>query len=176
MYRCRYQIYTWYILTSCRWCLREIQDAPADDNRVTIEMHLEAMIKQVWRCTRRPWSSRFGDALGGRDRVNTAMHLESVTERDWRYTWRLWSTEFGDGFEPYNWATLEEYLGVVDGRCARCWDSIHQLVAATHHSGLWPVNFPYELTWRVGWWRSILEGAMQEAEGKFSGWCQVVRM
>jgi len=53
-------------------------------------MHLEAVIERVWRCTWRPSSSEFGDALGGRDLVNleialggrdlvnSEMHLEAV--------------------------------------------------------------------------------------------------
>jgi len=34
------------------------------------EMHLEAVIDRVWRCTGRPRSSELRDALGGRDLVN----------------------------------------------------------------------------------------------------------
>jgi len=43
-------------------------------------MHLEAVIDRVWRCTGRPSSSEFGDALGGRGRVNSEMHFEAVIE------------------------------------------------------------------------------------------------
>ena len=34
------------------------------------EIHLEAEIESTQRCTRRPGSSEFGDALGGHDHVN----------------------------------------------------------------------------------------------------------
>ena len=47
------------------------------------------------RCTWRPWLSEFGDALGGRDRVNSEMHLEAVIERVGRFTWRSWSINIG---------------------------------------------------------------------------------
>jgi len=46
---------------------------------VNREIHLEAMIDQVWRCTGRPLSNEFGDALGGQDGVNSEMHSEAVT-------------------------------------------------------------------------------------------------
>jgi len=54
---------------------------------------------------------------------------------------------------------LEVYLEVVnleavDGRHARCSDSIHRLV----NSKPWAcdeVTLPLKLLWRIGWWRSI---------------------
>jgi hypothetical protein len=45
------------------------------------EMHLAAVIDQVWRCIWRPESSYFGDTLEGHDRVNLEMHTEIATER-----------------------------------------------------------------------------------------------
>jgi len=47
---------------------------------VTLEMHSEAVIERVWRCTWRPRSSELRDALGGRDRASLDMHLEAVIE------------------------------------------------------------------------------------------------
>jgi len=49
MYLYSYQIYTRYIWTSCRRCLREIRGAPEIDDRVNSEMRLEAVIERVWR-------------------------------------------------------------------------------------------------------------------------------
>jgi len=46
---------------------------------VNSEVHLEAMIERVWRCTLRLRSSDLRDALGGRDRATLQLHLE--TER-----------------------------------------------------------------------------------------------
>ena len=43
---------------------------------MSLEIHLEAVIKRHWR----PESSECGDALGGRDGAN----LEAVIERAWR--------------------------------------------------------------------------------------------
>jgi hypothetical protein len=54
---------------------------------VNIEMHSKIAIERVWRCTCRAYSSKFGDALGGRDRATLEMHLEAVIERGWRCTW-----------------------------------------------------------------------------------------
>jgi len=51
---------------------------------VNSEMHSEAVIERVWRCTWRPRLSELRDALGGRDRRDQAsleMHFEAVIER-----------------------------------------------------------------------------------------------
>jgi len=47
-------------------------------------MHLEATIEQVWR----PYSSKFGDTLGGNNRASLEMYLEAVIEPVWTSTWR----------------------------------------------------------------------------------------
>jgi len=53
---------------------------------VNSEMHLEAMIERVWKCTGWPRRSELKDALGGGDRSSLEMHWEAVTERFWRST------------------------------------------------------------------------------------------
>jgi hypothetical protein len=50
--------------------------------KLNSEMHLEAAIERVWRCTWRPRSSEFGDAFGGRDRGSLDMHLQAMIEQD----------------------------------------------------------------------------------------------
>jgi len=45
---------------------------------VKSEMHLEAVIERVWRCTWRLRSSELRDALGGGDRVSLEMHFEAM--------------------------------------------------------------------------------------------------
>jgi len=101
-----------------------INDVLGGRDRASWEMHLEAVIERVWRGTLRPWSSEFGDAIGGRDRAN----LEAVIERVWRCTlrpwlWtqrctgRPWLSEFGDALAGYDQARLEEYLEAVDTWC-----------------------------------------------------------
>jgi len=64
-------------------------------DRSSLEMHWEAVIERVWRCTWRPRWSELRDALGGRDRASLEMHWEAVPERVWRCTCRLWSSEIG---------------------------------------------------------------------------------
>jgi len=44
---------------------------------VNSEIHWEAVIERVWRCTWRPRSSELRAALGGRDRGSLEMHLEA---------------------------------------------------------------------------------------------------
>jgi len=51
---------------------------------VNSEMHLEAVIERVWRCTWRLRSSELRDALGGRDRASLEMHLEAMIVRTCR--------------------------------------------------------------------------------------------
>ena len=60
------------------------------------EMHWEAMIKQVERCTWRPRSSELRDALGGQNRANSEIHSKAVIERVWRCNWRLRLCELRD--------------------------------------------------------------------------------
>ena len=47
-------IYTQYIWTGCRRCLRAIRGSPENDDRVNSEIHSEAVSKQVWRCSWKP--------------------------------------------------------------------------------------------------------------------------
>jgi hypothetical protein len=77
-----------------RWSC-EFGDALQGRDRASLEMHLVAAIKQVWRCNWKPWSSDFGDALGGHDWASLDMHFEALIERVWTCTWRPWSIEIG---------------------------------------------------------------------------------
>jgi hypothetical protein len=47
---------------------------------VNPEMHCEAVIERVWRCTWRLRSSELRAALGGQDRASPEMHLEAMIE------------------------------------------------------------------------------------------------
>jgi len=47
---------------------------------VNSEIHSEAVIERVWRCTWRPRSSELRDALGGRDRSSLEMCWEAEVE------------------------------------------------------------------------------------------------
>jgi len=47
---------------------------------VNSEMHWEAAIERVWRCTWRPRLSELTDALGGHDHASLDMHLEDKME------------------------------------------------------------------------------------------------
>jgi len=51
---------------------------------VKSEIHLEAVIERVWRCTWRLRSSELRDALGGRDTASLGMHLEALIMRTCR--------------------------------------------------------------------------------------------
>ena len=62
------------------------------------EIHWEAVVERVWRCTWRPRLSELRAALGGRDRSSLEMHWEAIIERVLRCTWRPCSSEFGDAF------------------------------------------------------------------------------
>jgi len=41
---------------------------------------------------------------------------------------------------------------------------------------MWQGDFTFELTWRAGWWRSIMYGGMPEAEATFRGQLIIIRM
>jgi len=117
-------VIVWYDETEMRRCLSTPGSAeyilpitlstsvtpvsPSNPRRCLI-MYLEAMIERVWRCTWRPWSSAFGDAVGGRDSAN----LETVILRVYRYTWWLWLSKCVDALGGHNWASLEMQLEAV---------------------------------------------------------------
>ena len=52
------------------------------------EMHLEGVIKQVWRFIWRPRLRNSEMHLEAEIKLNSEMHLEAVIERAWRCTWR----------------------------------------------------------------------------------------
>ena len=88
------------------------------------------------------------------------VHLKMTIEWTQRYTPRPWFSEFGDALvASYDRARLDEYLEVVDleavdGRRAKCWDSIHQLVNSKPLE-CDEVTLPLKILWRTGWSRSI---------------------
>jgi len=89
-------------------------------DRASLEMHLEAEIERTERCTWRPWSSEFGDALGGRDRVNWELHLEAVIERVLRCTWRPRSSELRAAHGGHDRSSLEMHWEAVIEWVWRC--------------------------------------------------------
>jgi len=64
------------------WCARLPRD------RVNTEMHMEARIERVWRCTWRPRLRELREALGSRGWACWEIHLEAMIEQDWWSTWR----------------------------------------------------------------------------------------
>jgi len=64
LYRRRTAVAPWWCTWSC-----------------VLEMHLETEIEWTQRCTWRPWSSDFGDALGGGDRARLDEYFEAVDGR-----------------------------------------------------------------------------------------------
>jgi len=104
------------------YLIEHVWDALGDGDQVNSEMHLEARIVRVWRCTWRPWLCE----LAGRSRASLEihleaeinwkqkMHLQAVIDRVWRCTLKLWPSEFGDALAGCDRARLEEYLQAVD--------------------------------------------------------------
>jgi len=58
----------------------EHRDTLRSCDRVSLEMHLEAVIGHIERYTWRPWMSEIRDALRDRDRAGVEMHLDAVHE------------------------------------------------------------------------------------------------
>jgi hypothetical protein len=57
----------------------ELRDTLRGRDRASLEMHWEAVIERVWRCTWRPRLSEFGDAhVAGYDRARLEEYLEVV--------------------------------------------------------------------------------------------------
>ena len=74
------------------------------------EVCLKMTIEWTERCTGRPWSSEFGDALGGRCRVNYEMHLQAVIKRVRRCNWRRRCSELRDAHGGRDRASLNMHL------------------------------------------------------------------
>jgi len=122
----------------CAWKWRSsaLRDTLWGRDQANLEMHWEAMINGVWWCTWRPWSNKLD------------MHLLAGIGWTPRWTLRLWPSEIGDAPAGYDRVRLEKYLEVVnleavDGRCARCWDSIHRLVKV-ETVGMWRGDLTFE--------------------------------
>jgi len=90
----------------------------------------------------------------------------AVIECSSRCAWRWQSRELIDTLWGCDRGGLDEDLEVfdlqaVDGRRARCWDSIHLFV----NSKPWEsdkVTLPLKLLWRTGWWQSICREICQK--------------
>jgi len=151
-----------------------IIDVLGGHDRASWDMHFEAEIEWTQRGTWRPGSSELRDALGGRDCAN----LEAVIERAWRYTWWLSLSEFGDALGGRNRASLEIHMEAVIERVWRCtwrpwsgeigrvlgggrWTArpvlrLYSSVSSLATVGMWQCDLTFELSWRAGWWRSIM--------------------
>jgi len=108
LYSC--QIYTWYIWTGCRRCVRAIRGVPEHDDRVNWEMQLEAEIEWTQQCTWRRRLSELRVALGGSKRTSLDMHMVAESEWTQRCNWRPWSSEFGDAPGGRNRMCLDMHL------------------------------------------------------------------
>jgi len=153
--------------------------ALGEHDQDSLEMHLEARIKWTQWYTPRPWLSECGNALGRRDWVNWGMHLEAVIERVWTCNWKVRLSKLRDALQSHNRARLDMHvaamivwvsrctcrqwlseiggvllevvdLEAVNGRCVRCWDTIHWLVNSTL-SECDKVLWPSKGIWRTGW-------------------------
>ena len=90
-------------------------------DRASWEMHFEAVIERVWRCTSSQRSSELRDALAGPDRASLEMYLEAVIERVRRCTWRPSSCELGDALGGRYRVNLEMHLESVIDRDWSTW-------------------------------------------------------
>ena len=64
-----------------------------------------------WRSSDfRPWTSKYGDAIGDRDRINSEIQWEAVIARVWWCTCRLTSSELRDALWGCDRASLEIQL------------------------------------------------------------------
>ena len=95
-----------------------------------LPLYLRTPAGVPWRCTWRPGSIVFGDALGGQsecgdalrdgDRVNPEMHLEAVIERVWRCTWRPGPSELSDALGGRDRVNSEMHSEAGIERVWRC--------------------------------------------------------
>jgi len=118
-----YQLmYTCYIWTGCRRCIKASRGSLEDDNQVNSEIHseghhwafvgmqLDTEIKLPQRFTWRPWSCNFGDAIGDWNWVNWEMHSEAVIEWVWTCTRMLRSSKLREALGGCDRANFEMQL------------------------------------------------------------------
>jgi len=86
-----------------QWRLGELRVTLWGRDRASLEIHLQALIEWISRCSPTWWSCVIGDLLGS----NACANLEAVIDRIWRYTRRPWSSEFGDALGEHDHANLK---------------------------------------------------------------------
>jgi len=97
----------------------------------SFEVRLKMTIEWTQGYTLTPWSSKYGDALGGRDQATLEMqfkhvierrwmHLGAAIERVWRCTWRPRLSKFGDAIGSRDQAILEMHLEAAIEWLRRC--------------------------------------------------------
>ena len=110
-----------YIVTKSTHCVSGLAiggawaswSALEDANWVKSEMHLAALIKQVWRCTWWPRWSKPRDAIEGSAGTNLDMHFEAEIEWTQRCNWRLWLSTFRDAHWGHDEVNSEMELEAV---------------------------------------------------------------
>jgi len=85
-----------------------------------VEAHLKMTIEWTQKYTQRLWSSKFGDALGGRDRVNSEKHLEAMIERVWRCNSIQWLSELRATLRGSDCLSSEMHLEAMIERVLGC--------------------------------------------------------
>jgi len=79
----------------------------------TLEICLDAVIKELLKCTGIPWRNKMGYTDGGWAWVSLELHLGIVMEWGWSCTWRLWSSNFGDVLVVCDWDNVELHFKVA---------------------------------------------------------------
>ena len=102
-----------------KWRSTKYRDTLRGHNQVSLEMNLEAVIKQDWRYTRTLQMC----VLGGRNRASLETDMQGVIERVWRYNWSPWSSELRDALRDCDWASFETHLEAMIVRSCRLWSS-----------------------------------------------------
>jgi len=70
-----------------QWQWIEHRDTLWGSHRVSVGMHLHAVIKAIWRYIWRRWLSELRDALGDFDNATLEMPLKAMLVQTWRLNW-----------------------------------------------------------------------------------------
>jgi len=101
-----------------RWC--RLSDALGGSHSVYLQMHLEAEIKRVWRCTQSLRSSVLSVAIGDQDWVSIVLQWGAVAKWDLWWTWRPWVRKYQDALGGYDWASFEIQLVAIIKQAWKC--------------------------------------------------------
>jgi len=133
----------------------------AGDACEQFQVHIKLSILWTQRCSRRPWLSYIGDALGGPDWVNLEIPFEAVIQCVRKCTWRLRVNQLG-GCDR---ACLLIHLEAMIERTGRLWLIMFADTLWGCNGVYFDIQFEAMLDWRMRCTPSLSSSEVGDALG-----------